>query len=47
MTRLFALNRFYWPDESATAQLLTDLCEHLARQGRAVTVITSRMASIA
>jgi glycosyltransferase involved in cell wall biosynthesis len=36
------VNRFYWPDETATAQLLTDLAEGLAAQGRAVTVITSR-----
>ncbi|BCX19571.1 MAG: glycosyltransferase WbuB [Geminicoccaceae bacterium] len=43
MTRLVALNRFYAPDESATAQLLTDLCEALAKEGRRVTVITSRL----
>jgi glycosyltransferase involved in cell wall biosynthesis len=36
------VNRFYWPDETATAQLLTDLAEGLAAQGRTVTVITSR-----
>jgi colanic acid biosynthesis glycosyl transferase WcaI len=35
------LNRFYWPEEPATAQLVTDLAEELARSGRSVTVITS------
>lgn len=39
--RLIFLNRFYWPDEPATAQLLTDLAEGLARRGHGVTVITS------
>jgi len=36
-------NRFYAPDVSATAQLATDLAEHLAGRGEAVTVITSRL----
>ncbi|MEX2044867.1 MAG: glycosyltransferase, partial [Opitutus sp.] len=36
------LNRFYWPEEPATAQLLTDLAEALAAAGQQVTVITSR-----
>jgi len=40
--RVFFLNRFYWPDEPATAQLLTDLAEALAAQGHAVSVITRR-----
>jgi glycosyltransferase involved in cell wall biosynthesis len=35
------LNRFYWPDETATAQLLADLAEGLAARGHAVTVIAS------
>jgi len=39
--RLIFLNRFYWPDEPATAQLLTDFAEALAARGHAVTVITS------
>jgi len=39
--RLFFVNRFYWPDEPATAQLLTDLAEALAARGHNVTVITS------
>lgn len=41
MGRLFFINRFYWPDEPATAQLLADLAEGLAARGRRVTVITS------
>lgn len=39
--RLVFLNRFYWPEEPATAQLLTDLAEELAAGGHDVTVITS------
>ena len=39
--RVVFLNRFYWPDEAATAQLLTDLAEGLAARGRPVAVITS------
>jgi len=39
--RAIFLNRFYWPDEPATAQLLTDLAEGLAARGLDVTVITS------
>ncbi len=38
---LVFFNRFYAPDHSATAQILTDLAEHLAA-GRDVTVVTSR-----
>jgi len=30
MRRVVFLNRFYWPEEPATAQLLTDLAEVLA-----------------
>jgi glycosyltransferase involved in cell wall biosynthesis len=41
MARVIFLNRFYWPDEPATAQLLTDLAERLAVRGHAITVITS------
>ncbi|HZP61242.1 MAG TPA: glycosyltransferase family 4 protein [Opitutaceae bacterium] len=36
------VNRFYWPDEPATAQLLTDLAESLAAAGNEVAVIASR-----
>jgi hypothetical protein len=42
-SRLRFLNRFYAPDVSATAQLLTDLAEDLAGRGEEVTVITSRL----
>lgn len=41
-TRLIAVNRFYWPDYSATSQLLTNLAERLAADGQSATVITSR-----
>ena len=41
MTRLIFVNRFYWPEEPATGQLLTDLAESLAAQGWPVTVVTS------
>lgn len=41
--RFVAINRFYWPDQSATSQLLTDLAEHMAKQGASVTVIASRL----
>ena len=40
-SRLIFVNRYYWPDEPATAQLLTDLAEALAARGHRVTVITS------
>jgi colanic acid biosynthesis glycosyl transferase WcaI len=39
--RVVFLNRFYWPDLAATAQMLTDLAEDLAAQGWCVTVVTS------
>lgn len=41
--KIIFLNRFYWPDEQATAQLLTDLAEALAHAGHQVTVIASRL----
>ncbi|GAA0306491.1 glycosyltransferase family 4 protein [Sphingomonas oligophenolica] len=37
------VNRFYAPDHSATAQILTDLAEYLAARGWAVEIITSRL----
>lgn len=40
--RLIFLNRFYWPEIPATAQLLTDLAEGLSAAGHTVSVITSR-----
>ena len=39
--RVVFVNRFYWPDEPATAQLLTDLAEGLAAEGWDVSVIAS------
>jgi glycosyltransferase involved in cell wall biosynthesis len=47
MARVIFVNRFYWPDEPATGQLLTDLAEALVRLGHAVTVIASRPAAAA
>lgn len=41
--RVVFFNRFYWPDGSATAQLLTDLAEGLAERGWEVEVVTSRL----
>src|SRR5690606_26191787 len=35
------INRYYRPDHSATAQILTDLAEHLAA-GMQVRIVTSR-----
>lgn len=37
--RILFVNRYYWPEETATAQLLCDLAEGLAARGRRVTVI--------
>ena len=39
--RVWFINRFYWPDEPATAQLLGDLAEALAARGWPVSVIAS------
>ena len=36
------VNRYAWPDHSATSQLLTDLARALVARGHAVTVIASR-----
>lgn len=41
LARVILVNRFFFPDESATAQLLTDLARHLSAQ-REVIVLTSR-----
>ena len=38
--RLLFINRYFYPDISATSQLLTELAEDLAAQGDRVTVIT-------
>lgn len=40
------LNRFYWPDEPATGQLLADLAEELVGLGCDVTVIASHPGGI-
>ena len=41
--RVIFVNRFYAPDQSATAQILTDLAEYLAGRGWSVEIITSRL----
>jgi colanic acid biosynthesis glycosyl transferase WcaI len=41
MKRIFFLNRYFYPDHSATSQILSDLAFHLASCGRQVRVITS------
>lgn len=41
--RIFFFNRFYWPDESATAQILTALAEGLAAAGHDICIVTSRL----
>lgn len=38
---LVFVNRLYYPDESATSQLLTDLTAHLSEAGRRVVVLAS------
>jgi colanic acid biosynthesis glycosyl transferase WcaI len=42
MRRLIFINRFFFPDHSATSQILSDLAFHLAGTGRDVHVLTSR-----
>jgi colanic acid biosynthesis glycosyl transferase WcaI len=42
MKRVIFLNRFFFPDHSATSQILTDLAFYLARSGINTHVITSR-----
>jgi glycosyltransferase involved in cell wall biosynthesis len=39
--RIVFVNRFYWPDEPATGQLLTDLAESLTAAGLRIAVVTS------
>ena len=43
MNRLIVLNRFFYPDHSATSQILTDLRLHFAASGVDVHVIISLM----
>jgi glycosyltransferase involved in cell wall biosynthesis len=45
--RLVFVNRFYWPETPATAQLLADLAEALARDGNEVHVIASQGGALA
>lgn len=40
--RIWFVNRFFYPDHSATSQILSDLALHLARRGRQIGVIASR-----
>jgi len=40
--RILFINQFYHPDTAATAQMMTDLCEHLSREGHDVHVLCSR-----
>jgi colanic acid biosynthesis glycosyl transferase WcaI len=39
---VYLVNRYFWPDESATSLLLTDLAEDLQAAGHEVQVFTSR-----
>jgi len=39
---LLFINRYFYPDQSATSQLLTELAEDLQAEGRSVTVIAGR-----
>jgi len=41
--KIIFINRFFYPDHSATSQLLSDLAFHLASKDKEVHVITSRM----
>jgi glycosyltransferase involved in cell wall biosynthesis len=40
--RIIILNQFFYPDHSATSQLMTDLAESLLRQGVEVTALSGR-----
>ncbi len=42
MKRVFFLNRYFFPDHSATSQILSQLAFRLAESGRNIHVITSR-----
>lgn len=42
MPKVIFVNRYFYPDHAATSQLLSDLAFHLAAQGVAVRVVTSR-----
>lgn len=45
-SKIVFINRFYWPDNSATSQILTDLAEHLSSGGIDVCVVTSRLSYV-
>ncbi|WP_340587892.1 glycosyltransferase family 4 protein [Erythrobacter alti] len=40
---LIFVNRYFWPDRSATSQILTDVAFHLAGKGYSVKVVASRL----
>lgn len=42
LSKTVFINRYFWPDHSATAQMLSDVAFDLAGRGRTVTVICSR-----
>jgi colanic acid biosynthesis glycosyl transferase WcaI len=42
MPKIVFVNRFFYPDHSATSQMLTDLAFHLAKAGAEVSVVTGR-----
>ena len=42
-SKVIFLNRFFYPDHSATSQMLTDVATALAARGMRVEVITSRL----
>lgn len=44
MARIVFVNRFFWPDHSATSQILSDIAFALAARGWQVDVIASRLA---
>ena len=41
--RFIFVNRFFYPDHSATSQILSDLTFALARRGHSIAVVTSRL----
>ena len=41
MRRVIFVNRFFFPDHSATSQLVSDLAFHLTESGREVLALTS------
>jgi colanic acid biosynthesis glycosyl transferase WcaI len=42
MARIIFLNRYFYPDHSATSQILSDLAFHLAAAGQDIHVVTSQ-----